>query len=194
VVLVAGASGLLPGLPEALRRRAAAALAERGVALMDGDDVTEVTPEGLLFGRATPLPADAVLWATGAAPAAWLDRSGLRRDARGFVQVEPTLQAVGRPEVFAVGDVASLLPHPLPKAGVFAVRQGPVLARNLRAVAEGRPPEPFMPQRDWLVLLSTGDGRALGTRNGLVFGGRWAWWWKDWIDRRFMARYRDSAA
>ena len=35
-----------------------------------------------------------------------------------------------------------------------------------------------------------GDGRALGTRNGLVAGGRWVWWWKDWIDRRWMHQYR----
>jgi selenide,water dikinase len=71
-----------------------------------------------------------------------------------------------------------------------AVRQGPVLARNLRAAAEGRALEAYRPQRDWLILLATGNRRALGTRNGLTFGGRWVWWWKDRIDRRFMARYR----
>jgi selenide,water dikinase len=190
VVLVAGAAGLLPGMPEALRARAEAVLRARGVVLLQGDDVAEVTASGLLFRRAAPLAAEAVLFATGAAPAPWLAETGLERDARGFLLVEPTLRAVGQEAVFAVGDVASLLPHPLPKAGVFAVRQGPVLARNLRAAAEGRALEEYEPQREWLVLLATGDGRALGTRNGLVFGGRWVWWWKDVIDRRFMARYQ----
>jgi pyridine nucleotide-disulfide oxidoreductase family protein len=194
VTLVAGEAGLLPGMPEALRARAGAVLRAKGIALHEGEDVAEVTREGLLFRRAAPLPADAVLWATGAAPAAWLAQSGLVRDARGFIQVEPTLRAVGQETVFAAGDVASLLPDPLPKAGVFAVRQGPVLARNLRAAAEGAALEEFRPQRDWLVLLSTGDRHALGTRNGLVFGGHWVWWWKDWIDRRFIARYQGSAA
>jgi selenide,water dikinase len=194
VVLVAGEAGLLPGMPEALRARAAAALAARGVTLHHDDDVGEVTAEGLVFRRAAPLPTDVVLWATGAAPAAWLARSGLARDARGFLLVEPSLRAAGQEAVFAAGDVASLLPHPLPKAGVFAVRQGPVLARNLRAAAEGRALEEYEPQREWLVLLSTGDGHALGTRSGLVFGGRWVWWWKDWIDRRFMARYQAAPA
>lgn len=192
--LVAGEAGLLPGQPAALRRRAASALAARGVALHQGANVAEVAPGELRFRGRPPLAADAVLWATGAAPAEWLSRSGLTRDARGFLQVEPTLQAVGQPAVFAAGDVASLLPDPLPKAGVVAVRQGPVLARNLRAAAEGRELERYVPQREWLVLLSLGDGRALGTRNGLVFGGRWVWWWKDWIDRRFMARYQAVAA
>ncbi|WP_372618275.1 FAD-dependent oxidoreductase [Falsiroseomonas sp.] len=190
IVLVAGESGLLPGVPAVLRRRAAAALAARGVALHEGANVSEVTEGALRFEERPALAADVVLLATGASPAEWLARSGLVRDGRGFLLVEPTLQAVGQPAIFAAGDVASLLPEPAPKAGVFAVRQGPVLAENLRAAAEGRPLATYTPQQDWLVLLSLGDGHALGTRNGLVFGGRWVWWWKDWIDRRFMARYQ----
>jgi selenide,water dikinase len=193
LTLVAGGAGLLPGLPEGFRRRARAALAEASIALLEGEEVAEVTEAGLRFRRRAALPADTVLWATGAAPAAWLAESGLARDARGFLLVEPTLQAVGQPAIFAAGDVASLRDAALPKAGVVAVRQGAVLARNLRAAAEGRGLEAYRPQRDWLILLATGDGRAIGTRNGLTFGGRWVWWWKDRIDRRFMARYRVSA-
>jgi selenide,water dikinase len=192
LVLVAGAAGLLPGMPAALRRRAAAALAAAGVALREGEDVAAVTAGGLRFDRGPAVAADAVLWATGAAPAAWLAESGLARDARGFLLVRPTLQAVGRDEILAAGDVASLQPAPLPKAGVFAVRQGPVLARNIYALSEGRTPESYRPQRSWLVLLATGDRRALGTRNGVVVGGRWVWWLKDRIDRAFMARYQDA--
>jgi selenide,water dikinase len=193
LTLVAGGAGLLPGLPEGFRRRARAALSAADVALLEGEEVAEVTEAGLRFRRRESLPADTVLWATGAAPAAWLAESGLARDARGFLLVEPTLQAVGQPAIFAAGDVASLRDAALPKAGVVAVRQGLVLARNLRAAAEGRGLEPYRPQPDWLILLATGDGRALGTRNGFTFGGRWVWWWKDRIDRRFMARYRVSA-
>jgi len=191
VVLVAGKAGLLPGVAAGFRRRVAAALIRRGVMLQAGEDVAAVTAEGLSFAAAPPLRADAVLWATAAAPAPWLERSGLARDDRGFLAVEATLQAVGNPAVFAAGDVAGFKP-PLAKAGVFAVRQAPVLAGNLRAAASGQPLRRYVPQRDWLVLLSTGDGRAIGTRNGISFEGRWVWWWKDRIDRRFMARYQGA--
>jgi selenide,water dikinase len=193
VVLVAGASGLLPGFVPKLRERMRAALAAARVDLREGDDVAEVVAEGLIFRRAPPLAADAVLWATGAAAPAWLAESGLKRDAAGFLRVEETLQAEGDPRIFAAGDVASFPTRPLPKAGVHAVRQGPVLARNLRAAALGRALRPHHPQSDALVLLSLGDGSAVGTRNGLVFGGRWVWRWKDWIDRRFMRRYEVEA-
>ncbi|NKC30046.1 FAD-dependent oxidoreductase [Falsiroseomonas selenitidurans] len=192
VALVAGASGLLPGFPEALRQRAARALAQRGVTLVAGRNVAAVAPGALHFVDAPTLRAAALVWATGAAAAPWLAETGLSgtglaRDARGFLVVDECLRA--RPDIFAAGDVASF-PGGLPKAGVFAVRQGPVLAANLRAVAAGQAPRPYVPQTDYLRLLSLGDGRALGTRNGLVFGGRWVWWLKDRIDRRFIARYQ----
>lgn len=192
VVLVAGASGLLPGFPEKLRHRMEAALVARGVALRQGEDVAEVFADGLGFGRTPPLATDAVLWAAGAAAAPWLGQTGLLRDGAGFLRVDPCLRAIGRQDVFVAGDAASFDESPLPKAGVFAVRQGPVLARNLRAVADGKAPTPYQPQKDFLVLLSLGDGRALGTRSGFVFGGRWVWWLKDRIDRRFMARYQEA--
>ena len=54
-------------------------------------------------------------------------------DDKGFVAISATLQCSGGPaNVFAVGDVASSAAHPRPKAGVFAVRQGPPLTANLR--------------------------------------------------------------
>ena len=52
----------------------------------------------------------------------------------------------------------------LPKAGVYAVRQGPVLVANLRARLEGRPLRPYRPQRDFLSLLNMGDGVVLNGR------------------------------
>ena len=56
-----------------------------------------------------------------------------RADASGFALVGADLRAAGGPgNVFAVGDVAASACDPRPKAGVFAVRQGPVLADNLR--------------------------------------------------------------
>ncbi|WP_203074447.1 FAD-dependent oxidoreductase [Falsiroseomonas ponticola] len=192
VTLVAGVAGVLPGFPDKARARATEALAARRIAIQQGEDVAEVVAEGLVFPRAAPLALDAVLWATGAAAPAWLAETGLERDRAGFLRVDACLRAIGQDRIFACGDCAGFDPQPLPKAGVVAVRQGPVLARNLRAAAEGHAPRPYRPQSDWLVLLSLGDRRAIGTRNGVVVSGRAAWWLKDRIDRRFMARYQGA--
>ena len=100
-----------------------------------------------------------------------------------------TLRVVGRDDVFAAGDTIAFAARELPKSGVYAVRAGPVLADNIRRTLTGRPLRRFRPQRDALYLVSTGEPKAIGTRNGLVFQGGWVWRWKDWIDRRFMAKF-----
>jgi len=189
ITLTTGLLGLLPGLPEGARRRAAAALARHDIALSEGHPVARVTAGVLHFDARPPIAAEALLWCTGASAPRLLAESGLPCDRHGFVHVQAGLDVPGHPAIFAAGDAASFLPRPLPKSGVHAVRQGPALAANLRRVLAGRVPLPFRPQRHTLMLLSTGDGRAIGTRNGFVAEGRWVWRWKNRIDRAFMRRY-----
>lgn len=188
VTLVAGRLGLLAQLPEGVRRRAAAALARHDVLLCEGSPVAAVEPGRLIFEDRPPVEAEGLLWCTGATAPPLLAESGLPC-TDGFLDVQAGLDVPGHPEIFGAGDAVHFLPRPLPKAGVFAVRQGPVLARNLRRALAGEAPEPYRPQRHILLLLSTGDGRAIGTRAGFTVEGRWVWWWKDHIDRAFMRRY-----
>src|SRR4029453_3716276 len=118
--------------------------------------------------------------------------SGIDTDDRGFVRIRPTLQSVGRDDVFAVGDCAAWTEsRGLAKAGVYAVRQGPVLAHNLMARARGAQRlRAYRPQRDFLSLLNLGDGQAIGTKWGVSVEGRPVFALKDWIDRRFVRRFQ----
>jgi selenide,water dikinase len=190
-VLVSATAEILPGFPAAFRARFRALLAERGIAVVAGAPVARVDAGRLLFDDHAPIEADEILWATQAAPAGWLAATGLPVDERGFLKVDQTLRVAGRDDVFAAGDVISFAPRELPKSGVYAVRAGPVLADNIRRALTGQPLRAFRPQRDALYLVSTGDRRAIGARNGLTFGGAWAWRWKDRIDRNFMRQFKD---
>ncbi len=87
---------------------------------------------------------------------------------------------------FAVGDAGSIAGSSVPKAGVFAVRQGPVLLDNILRSLSGAPLRRFTPQRGFLKLLNTGDSRAIGEWRRLSFEGAWCWWLKDYIDSRFI--------
>ena len=117
----------------------------------------------------------------------------------GFIRIDAQLRSLSHPQVFAVGDCAEWAVEgddPLPKAGVFAVRMGPVLARNLRASLQGTALASYAPQRRYLALLSTADRRAILAWDRFSAQGHWAWRWKDRIDRGFLARFKlgDQAA
>jgi selenide,water dikinase len=93
--------------------------------------------------------------------------------------------------VFGAGDIATQINHPRPKAGVYAVRQGPVLTENLLALAAGRDLRSHQPQDGFLSMLALGPKRAVAHRNGLSVSGDWVWRWKDHIDQSFMRRFSE---
>jgi selenide,water dikinase len=164
-------------------------LARRGIGWQGGRLATRVEEGHVHFESGEPLHFDACWLATGPAAPAWPAASGLATDAQGFIRVGPTLECLGQPGIFAAGDIATLA-DARPRSGVYAVRAGPVLARNLRAYCEGTPLVPWRPQPKALYLIGTGDRSAIGVRGDRWWQGRWAWWWKDRIDRRFVGRYR----
>jgi selenide,water dikinase len=172
-------------------RRVRRAAERRGIGVCSGVRVASVEKDAVYLEGGERLACDWVVWATGAASHAWLAEAPLPHDAAGFVRVEPTLQVVGHPDLFAVGDCAALAGRPwVRKAGVYAVRQGPALDANLRARLRGARLRPHRPQRDFLALLNLGRGEALGAKWGAALEGRWVWRWKDRIDRRFVRRFQ----
>ena len=186
---------VLPAYGHAARRQVAAALRGAGIGQRTGVRAVAVEPGVVVLETGETLAADAVVLATPAAPAGWVAASGLAGDERGFVEVGADLRSRSHDRVFAAGDIASFGARALPKSGVFAVRQGPVLAENLRRLATGSEPLlSYRPQRRTLALISTGRGQAVASWGPFAAAGGWAWRWKDRIDRRWMDRYRDLPA
>ena len=180
---------LLPTHNMRARALARQEIVRQGVTLIENDKVTRVEQGVAHLASGRTIAADATLLATQAGPAKWFESSGLPRDKAGFLAVRPTLQLLDDDDVFAVGDCATVLEHPREKSGVFAVRQGPPLAENLRLRARGLAVKPFVPQSEFLTLLSTGRQHAIASRNGFALSGDMLWRLKDWIDRRFMDKF-----
>ena len=211
--LFSAAPEILPTHSAGVRARFMHTLQARGVQVHVGARVQAVSATGVQLLRAVAtaqqgttqnlgppsnLPpaleqvdADAVFWVTQAAGGSWLASTGLALDADGCVCVNAFLQSQTDARIFASGDVAAFGPRALEKAGVFAVRMGMPLARNLRRAVCGLPLKPYRPQKHWLALISTGDRYAVASRGLLGFAGAWVWRWKDRIDRRFMQRFSD---
>lgn len=180
----------LEGQHTRVQGRVEDAATRRGIRLAPHTEVTAVTATSVET-TAGSLPSDLTVWVTGAAAHGVLRDSGLPVDARGFVFVGDDLRVEGHPDLFAAGDCAVLRSWPgIPKAGVYAVREGPVLLANLRAHLAGRPLAPYRPQRDFFGILNLGDGTAIGTKWGVAVEGGWVMEHKDRIDRRFMRMFQ----
>ncbi len=174
-----------------VRRRFERIFAERGIALVAGSTVIRVEPGTLICDDGGRIAFDEALWVTEAGAAPWLAETGLPLTEGGFVAIDETLRSTADPSIFAAGDVATMLAHPRDKAGVYAVRQGPPLAANLRRVLAGKPPRRAIPQRRGLALIGTGDKYAVASRGPLAAQGAYLWRLKDWIDRRWMQHYSE---
>ena len=164
-------------------------LRKRKVDYRRGMPVTSIQPGPVVIAGTARQEFELALLATGAAALPWLARSGLATDERGFVLVQPTLQSVSHPEVFALGDCATLREAPHPRSGVYAVRHGESLTENLRRLVDGAQLEPYVAQTKALVLLTCGARYAIAQRGAWSAQGRWVWWWKDRIDRRWVRSF-----
>lgn len=196
---------LMPTYNRWVQRHFHKLLTQRGIKLHLQETVTEVLQRNSWDKSArnqTPLhqvkcesgltvDCHFIFWVTQASAPDWLGSAGLKTDPNGFVQVHDTLQSVSHAQVFAAGDVADVLNHPRPKAGVFAVRQGKPLFQNLRRALLRQNLKPFTPQKRFLSLISTGNPSAIASRGPFAWESPLLWRWKDQIDRSFMARFHD---
>ncbi|HTL89120.1 MAG TPA: FAD-dependent oxidoreductase [Leptolyngbya sp.] len=171
---------VMPKHNEWVRRRFKHLLIQRGIQLHLGEAVqalNEFEPES-------------TIWVTQASAPEWIERSGIKTDAHGFILVADSLRSLSHPEVFAAGDIATMVNYDRPKAGVFAVRQGKPLFENLSLALNNQPLKPYHPQKNYLSLIGTGDGSAIAAYGRFGWRSRGLWWMKDLIDRSFMKQFR----
>ena len=190
--IITGRAGLLPGLPKAARVMMHRRLNALGVRVIEAD-AEAVRANAVTIRGAGEFHADVIIAALGAAAVPWPRESGLKCDAAGFIEVNKHLQSVSHPFVFAAGDCCSMVGHPHPRSGVYAVRAGPPLAENLLRTLTRRRLVSYRPQKRALYLLAAGDKDAIGVWGSLVIEGPWVWRWKDRIDRKFVRRFNPRA-
>jgi pyridine nucleotide-disulfide oxidoreductase family protein len=188
--LICATPDILMGYPKTVVANVKKQLHTCGAVLIKNARVESAHAHHLMLANGARVECGASVWATGARPHDYIASSDLRAAPDGFVAVNTTQQSLSHPNVFAVGDCATLEGAALPKAGLVPVRQGPWLCEQLVNAARGDPLAPFAFQRTSLALLALGDRYSVGSKGRFTFKGTWAWHWKDYIDRRFMAKYR----
>jgi len=191
ITLVYSSERPLPGREDRVADAVIRAASQRGIALLPSTRVVSIGSDRVEVASGESLPSDLTVWVAGAWPHPLGRESALPVDERGFILVEDSLEVVGTPDLFAVGDCAVPRSWPsIPKAGVYAVRQGPVLADNLRSKLSGTALRPYRAQRDFFSILNLGGGAAIGTKWGVPLTGALVMRWKDRIDRVFMEKFQ----
>jgi NADH dehydrogenase FAD-containing subunit len=193
VVLVMAAGAPLQGRSSIGAWLAARALTRAGVRLLARHRF--VRHDGTMLhcqvgDHVERLPADLAILATGGRPPAWLSaaarREAIALGADGGIAVDSRMRSISSPRLWACGDCASFVDQKVPRSGVHAVRQAPALADSIALGAQARP---YRAQARALALLNRCDGTAIAVRGPFAAAGRWAWRWKDRIDRRFVAGF-----
>ena len=137
----------------------------------------------------TKIKADAIICATGASLPSWPAESGLAISQDGFIEVDSSLKSTSHDYVFAAGDAATIKGQIRPKSGVYAVRQGAPLAKNLIRHATNKRLKKYKPQTHALALMTTGNRTAIASRGKFFLHGKIAWLVKDRIDLNFVKKY-----
>ena len=183
---------IMPEFPERAAMILMKELTTKGLDVMTGVGAREITKDGIFLEDGQFIKSDQTLIVTQGHAPSFLKESGISLDDRGFIGVSPSLQSESHDDIFASGDIATVMDSPRPKAGVFAVRAGAILTKNIRAVLLGKTPSSWIPQKNYLALVGTGGGKAMAIRGQIVLSpSSWAWSLKTWIDKKFIRKFTD---
>lgn len=196
VVLIQAEKRLLPHLPDRFGKHAARVLADRGVEIRIGKDVDRVDAAGVTLKGGDRYESRTVIWSAGSEPAPFVKRLGLKLSKQNAIETQRDFSIEGHPHLWAIGDCAAV---PRKNGGTyaplaqFAVREGPLLARNVLARSRGKKTKPFG-YKKLGQMASLGDRHALAELpGGAMLTGLPAWLlWRSYYLAQLPSRSRKT--
>ena len=189
--LVTSSSHAGKGLLDSTVKKIASQFGRHSLQMKGNSRVASVNSDHIKLENGGTIYADIVIWATNAVAHDLFQSFDLEKDERGFILTRSTLQSVSDDKIFAVGDSGTIQDANLDKAGVYAVRQGPILHKNLERFVQSKPLQQYQPQKNYLKIVNVCDGTAISQHLGRSLHGRSQWWLKNRIDQKFMKMYQD---
>jgi NADH:ubiquinone reductase (H+-translocating) len=195
VVLLEGGPQVLATYPDALSEHARRDLIALGVEVRTGALVTGVERGIVRIGDGETIRAHTVIWAAGNAASPLGRTLGVPVDRVGRVPVQPDLSIAGHPEVFVIGDMASIATKgkPVPGVAPAAMQMGRHVARNIRRDLEQRARVPFV-YRNKGDLATIGRHRAIADFGRLQLTGWIAWWFWLFLHIMYLAGFRNRVS
>lgn len=189
--IISGSGPLLQNQNERTRDLACQSLKRHNIELIVNNRVVKIEKDDVVLSDQQKIPRQICLVATTAQAPELFQKSNLPTSPEGFVKVNADLRIEGFENIFAAGDCCHFSPAPLAKAGVFAVRQGPVLFANIKRLIEDNSKlTNYTPQKHFLTIMVSGENTAIASYRNFAFEGFFAWKLKNLIDLRFMKRFQ----
>jgi len=182
---------LMTSQPARVAALARKSLSKRGIEIREGTYISAVESGRISLDNGQTCQADVIFLALGVSPSPIFRRSGLSTGPDGGLLVNRYLQSADYPNIFGGGDCVHFEPEPLDKVGVHAVRENPVLYKNLVASLEGGKMRAFNPGGRYLLIYNLGSNTGIFKRWPIIFSGRLAFRIKDHIDRQFIKRFQN---
>ena len=167
-------------------------LEKRNIQFFTDKKVEKIEENNLVCNEIENFSIDYAIICTSPRARNWIQKTPLKKDKRGFLLVNSYLQAIENEYIFASGDTASIEKKEFPKAGVYSVRQGPILSKNIINHILKKPLKSYKPQTNFLKIISTGNKNAVFCWKKLALKGNFFWWLKKKIDLKFLEQYKIS--
>ncbi len=192
ITLASSRDRVLPALPEKASRIAQQSLTGRGVRILSDFRVVSMAHGRARSQSGQEASYDVAILTVGIVPQSIFADSGVETSEHGALLVNDYLQSTSNPDIFGAGDCIALKGKRLDRVGVYAVREAPILFRNLLATVKGEPLKVFKPQERYLLIFNLGDGSGLFVRGSWIWKGRLAFAFKNYLDTSFMAKFQVS--
>ena len=188
--LVHSRGRLLAHQPPKAGRLAEKYLDRLGVEVIKGVKAREFTDRVATLEDGREIPFDVMAMSVGFNAPETFKLSGMKTGADGSLWVDDHLRSVTAPNVFGGGDNIAFNGDLLPRVGIYAIRQAPVLYHNLVTYIRGGQLQRHVPQGKLLLVLNLGEGDGLFVWGNVIFTGRLAWRIKHYIDHNWIGQYQ----
>ena len=189
IVLLSKNKSILKGYNYLARKYCEKQLLESGIKIIFNAEANKITREYIEYNNRHKIYSKFPILSTAASPINLLKYSNLPLSANGSIKINNSLLVNKTTNIFAAGDIAEIAGYNTTKAGVYAVREGKVLYKNIIKTLRNKKLINYYPQKTYLSLIGLPNKNALAVKSVISFKSKLLWYLKRYIDIKFKRKY-----
>ena len=189
ILLFSGSNGILPNYEKSVKNKIIKILALAKIKIITDGPVKKITQNSIITSSNHFKKIDRILLSTEGVPPDWLKKTDLKISKDGFIETNKKLQTNFK-NIFASGDIIKFSDKKLLKSGVYAVKSGNYLKKNIRNFILKRSLHNYVPQKNYLSIIGLSNGQALAYKYKFHLISKFSFKIKKLIDLNFMKKFK----